>query len=153
MLSEILPQLGMIQRVASGLTAIPGPQQGAVARAAGVITSPSDRAKALSNLLNYVGGSALLGGSLSTMTPGAMTGELMQRAAVQKVELTDAAAKAGVDLTWVKDQLRKGLTPDQVTALVAQGKGAVPAQPVVSKLDASKLAKQRAALEAFRKNQ
>jgi hypothetical protein len=114
--TEVLPPLGVIERLASGLGSAGVPLVDNLAP-----ETAKDRGR--TNLLNVSGLAALLGGSTSTMTPRTLRGELGRRQEKQKAILDDAAARAGVDVQWVRDRLSEGLTPEEVALLIARGQG------------------------------
>lgn len=123
-LTETIPFFGTAERGVSGLAALvdlAGAES--VAGALNQIPSRASAEKGLSNLLNFTGVGAALGGSFSTLTPRAINAEVRRRNAQINAKLYDLAAKEGVSLEWVKEQLRAGMTAEQVRQLIRSGQG------------------------------
>lgn len=112
-LGDLIPQLGLVERAAS---VIPGLNQ--------VLSTESQRDRALTNFLNLTGIGAA-GFGTTTLTPTTISGELGKRIEKQRGELARTAARANVDLDWVREQLRSGLTPEEVQALIRAGEGRI----------------------------
>lgn len=123
-LTESIPFIGTAERAVSGLAELVD-IAGAEGAADVLRKVPSANAadRGLSNLLNFAGAGALMGGSFSTLTPNVLTGELRRRSTRQLNDLYNVAASRGVSLEWVKDQLRAGSTPEEVKNMIARGQG------------------------------
>jgi hypothetical protein len=114
-LTESIPFLGTFERAASGASALAG-ALGAESVSEAIATIPSRAAadKSLSNLLNFTGVGAALGGSFSTLTPRALTGELTSRAKKQNAQLADVAGRLGISLEWLKKQIGRASCRERV---------------------------------------
>jgi len=113
-LGDLIPQLGLAERAAS---IIPGLRD--------VVSTESQRDRALTNLLNLAGLPGGAGIGVTTLTERTISGELARRAEKQRGELARAAGRANVDLDWVREQLRAGVTPEEVEQLIARGEGRI----------------------------
>jgi len=123
-LTETIPFIGTAERGVSGLAAlVDAAGAESVAGALNKIPSRASAEKGVSNLLNITGISATLGGSFGTLTPRAINSEVRRRNTQLNAKLYDLAAKEGVSLEWVKEQLRAGRTPEQVQQLIKSGQG------------------------------
>jgi hypothetical protein len=114
--TNLIPTLGVAQRAASGASAITS--------ALGVDTpelliSKPDQDKAVSNLINLIGGPV----GATTLTPRSFSGELRRRTSIQGPAIDRAVAALGLDEAWLRKQLAAGLTPEQIQALIASGLG------------------------------
>jgi len=119
-LQDLIPQLGIAERAVSGLSAIPA--------AAGVeiptwLVGAEQQKKSLADLLNVSGIAPAFGYSAATLTPQSMTGELRRRGERQYAAITRIAAQSGVDVDWVREQLRSGKTPETIAMLIQAGYG------------------------------
>jgi hypothetical protein len=112
-IGELLPQVGLAERIASF---VPGLNQ--------VMSTKSQRDRALTNFLNLTGIPGLAGYGTTMITERNVAGELTRRTKKQQASLAQVAEERGVDLDWVRKQLRNGLTPEQVKQLLAAGYGA-----------------------------
>jgi hypothetical protein len=123
-LTESIPFLGTGERAVSGLAElidIVGAE--GAADALRKIPSRQSTEKGLANLLNFTGAGAALGGSFGTLTPRIINSEVRRRNNALNAKLYDYAAKAGVSLEWVKEQLRAGATAEQIQRLIQSGYG------------------------------
>ena len=111
-LGDLIPQLGLLERAAS---AVPGLRD--------IASTQSQRDRALTNVLNLAGFPGGVG--VTTLGPTTISGELTRRIEKQRGGLTRAAANANVDIDWVREQLRNGLSPEEVQSLIRAGEGRV----------------------------
>ena len=109
---DLIPQLGLVERLASF---VPGVNE--------LVSTQSQRDKARANLLNLTGISGIAGYTTTVVTPKTINAELTRRIKKQQSNIAVLAEQAGVDLDWVREQLRNGATPEQVKALLEYGYG------------------------------
>lgn len=125
--SELLPQVGTAERaltgVATGARMLGAPE--GVARAIESPAGASMRERGLSNLLNVSGVSPLLGVSATTLTPRTISSSLRGRSRDQQAAINRAAGQLQVSADWVREELRKGFTPDELAVRIAQGEGRI----------------------------
>jgi hypothetical protein len=123
-LTESVPLLGTFERAASGASALAGALGAeSVSEAIATIPSRASAEKSLSNLLNFTGVGAALGGSFSTLTPRALTGELTNRAKKQNAQLSDIAGRLGISVEWLKEQVKSGATSEDIARAISRGEG------------------------------
>jgi hypothetical protein len=123
--SELIPQIGTAERALTG-AAYGARRLGAPEGVARAIESPAGatmRDRGLSNLLNVSGVSPLLGVSATTLTPRTISSSVRGRSARQQTVINEAAGRMQVSEEWVRQELRKGFTPEQIAVRIAQGEG------------------------------
>jgi len=125
-ITELLPQISMIDRTLSGTAGALGAvgAEGAKESVNRLVTE-RNKERSLQNFLNVSGLSALGGGSLVTLTPKAITGEAARRQKKQVAQIVNKAGELGVSVDWLREQLRAGYTPEQIAILIASGQGTV----------------------------
>jgi len=114
---SLIPYLGTAQNIASGLT-IPATLLGADLSGVPLIKSE----KGLSSLLNFLVGAPY--GS-TTITEKTLLGGLIQTSNANAKQLTALAAEAKVDVKWLRKQIRKGVSVQQLQSMIARGEGNV----------------------------
>jgi len=114
---SLIPYLGTAQNIASGLT-IPATLLGADLSGVPLIKSE----KGLSSLLNFLVGAPY--GS-TTITEKTLLGGLIQTSNANAKQLTALAAEAKVDVKWLRKQIRKGVSVQQLRSMIARGEGNV----------------------------
>jgi len=128
-LTELVPQIGTAERALSGLATgvrgVGGERAEGLASAIESPTSSAMRERGMSNLLNVSGVSPLFGVSATTLTPRTISSSLRDRRGRQLAEINQAAGRAGVSVEWLREQLRKGYTPEQIAVMVAGGQGRI----------------------------
>ena len=128
-ISEAIPQAGLGYRALSGIAgAIPG--QGPLDTLAGGVGAAlgykdPENLRALSNLLNVTGLAAAAGGATGTLTPRTLSGEIRRRNEKVSREINATAEQLGVDPQWLRSQVSKGLTAQEIAILIASGAGTV----------------------------
>ena len=120
-LGDILPQLGLAERLIGGVSGVTEQATGRAPLAG--LSTESQREKGLATLLNFSGIPALAGLGVATVTPRSISGELRRRQGEQSTAIKKAAAELGVDVEWLREQLDEGLTPEQIFARVQAGQG------------------------------
>jgi hypothetical protein len=123
--SDIIPQIGTAERALTG-AAYGARRLGAPEGVARAIEAPAGatmRQRGISNLLNVSGVSPLLGVSATTLTPRTISSSVRGRSARQQAVISEAAGRMQVSEEWVRQELRKGFTPEQIAVRIAQGEG------------------------------
>jgi hypothetical protein len=125
--SELIPQLGTAERALSGAAygarALGAPE--GLARAIEAPAGATMRERGLSNLLNVSGVSPLLGVSATTLTPRTISSTLRARSTQQQAVIAEAAGRMQVSQEWVRQELRKGFTPEEIAIRIANGEGRI----------------------------
>jgi len=122
---DLLPQVGTAERALSGaayLTRRLGGPEG-VARAIEAPAGQTMRDRGFSNLLNVSGVSPLLGVSATTLTPRTISSSVRGRSRRQRAVISEAAGRMQVSQEWVRQELQKGFTPEELAIRIAQGEG------------------------------
>lgn len=112
---SLIPYIGTIQRIASGLT-VPATLSGA--DLSGVPFIQAD--KGMSNLFNFLVGAPY---GASTLTEKSVYGGLIQKSIASGAELTKYAAEAGVDVEWLRKEIKKGTSLQDLRTKIAMGEG------------------------------
>jgi len=121
-IQELFPVIPFAERAVSGATT---PLQGLGVNIPEAIVSKAQQEKSLVDLLNVTGVSSLLGGSAVTLTPTALSGELRGRIERQTADIRRIAASGNYDTDWIREQLRNGVSPEQIAILIQSGYGAL----------------------------
>jgi hypothetical protein len=116
---SLIPYIGTIQRIASGLT-VPATLAGA--DLSGVPFIQADRG--MSSLLNFLVGAPF---AATTLTEKTVLGGLIQTSAANSKQLNKLAAEAGVDVKWLRKQIRKGVSIQELQLMIARGEGSAAA--------------------------
>ena len=114
---SLLPYIGTGQRIASGLT-VPATMAGV--DLSGVPFIAAD--KGMSNLFNFLVGAPY---GASTLTEKSLYGGLIQSSIASAAELRQYAAEAGVDVDWLRKQIRKGISLPELRMKIARGEGSI----------------------------
>ncbi len=93
-----------------------------VLTAAGV-PIPGEEDKQLQRALALSGIPALGGFQVSGITPRTTTGELRNRSRRQSARIEEAASALGVDPSWIRRALDKGIEPQTIAMLIQSGAG------------------------------
>jgi hypothetical protein len=123
--SELLPQVGTAERALTGAAAgarMLGAPEG-VARAIESPAGATMRERGLSNLLNVSGVSPLLGVSATTLTPRTISSSVRGRSRRQQAVINEASGRMEISQEWVRQELRRGFTPEEIAIRIAQGEG------------------------------
>ena len=120
---DLIPQLGLIERAAS---VVPGVRD--------VLSTESMRERSLTNFLNLLGAPGAVGAGTSVLTPKTLRGEVTRRTEEQRADINREALRAGIDVDWLKEQVRAGLTPEQIRVLIARGEGLIKSETKESTL-------------------
>jgi hypothetical protein len=87
------------------------------------LVSKEQQKRSLSDLLNVSGIAPAFGYSAATLTPTTYSGELRRRTTRQAADIARYAAEQGVDVDWVRAQLRSGKSAEEVALLISAGYG------------------------------
>ncbi len=117
-ITEFLPQLSIADRAISAASALTGGRLDP-------LTTERGKERGLQNLVNLSGAAALGGFSAAQLTPGAITGEVSRRQEKQLAALVNAAGEKGVSLDWVRQQIRAGISPEEIAIMIGAGMGTV----------------------------
>jgi hypothetical protein len=79
-----------------------------------------DESRNASDAINLLLGSPF---SAQTVSESSLTSGLMGTAEAQAAQITELAAKANVDVDWLRKMIRRGLTVQQIKTLVQNGYG------------------------------
>lgn len=112
---SLVPYIGTAQRIASGLT-VPATLAGA--DLSGVPFIQAERS--MTNLFNFLIGSPY---GATTLTERAVVGGLIQTSMANAKQLRQAATEAGVEVEWLRKQIRKGVTLSDLRMKIARGEG------------------------------
>jgi hypothetical protein len=124
-IGDLLPQVGTVERALSGaadLTRRAGGPEG-LARTIEAPAGQRMRERGISNLLNVSGVSPLLGVSATTLTPRTISSSVRGRSRRQRAVISEAAGRMQVSQEWVRQELQKGFTPEELAIRIAQGEG------------------------------
>jgi hypothetical protein len=119
-IQDTVPAVSTVERAISGLTAIP---QAMGADIPEWLVSKEQQKRSLSDLLNVSGIAPAFGYSAATLTPTTYSGELRRRTTRQAADIARYAAEQGVDVDWVRAQLRSGKSAEEVALLISAGYG------------------------------
>jgi hypothetical protein len=114
---SLIPYIGTAQRIASGLT-VPATLAGA--DLSGVPFVQADRG--LSNLYNFLVGAPF---GATTLTERSIYGGLIQRSIASSKQLRKLADEAGVDVEWLRKEIKKGVSLPELRGKIARGEGNV----------------------------
>lgn len=114
---SLLPYLGTIQRIASGLT-VPATLAGV--NLSNVPLIQADRG--LSNMFNFLVGAPF---GATTLTEKAVLGGLIQTSTANSKQLKKIAADAGIDVEWLRKTIRKGVSLSELRLKIARGEGSI----------------------------
>ena len=140
---DLFPALGTAEKAVTGATALPALVGAEPIKLPDWAVSERQRERALTDLLNVTGLSALAGGTAVTLTPSTLRGELMRRTDIQAADIKRLAASNNIDVDWVRAQLRAGRTPQDIAMLINAGQGRVSAVPERSALKSETLQRYR----------
>jgi hypothetical protein len=107
-----LPQLGLAERIASF---VPGARE--------VLSTESQRDRALTNFLNLTGIPSAIGYGTTVVTPKTIRGELYRRTKKQQATIQQLVEESGADTDWIRQQLRLGRTPAEIAEMLRYGYG------------------------------
>jgi hypothetical protein len=122
---SLVPYLGTAQRLTSAAT-IPFTLAGVdigtqwAGPAEGLVGSLLDQEKGLSNLFNFL---AAGGVGATTITEKTLKSGLIQRSKAQSKQIKELADKANVDVEWLRSEIKKGVTPQQLQIKISMGYG------------------------------
>lgn len=134
-MGDLAPGISTAERAVNAATVLPTFFGGEQVTLPGGIQSPGQREKAFTDFLNITGLSAAAGGTAVTLTPQALSGELMRRQSIQGADIKKIAATGNIDVDWVRAQLRAGKSPQQIAIMINSGLGKIspiPAQSTMS---------------------
>jgi len=119
-IGNIVPQLGTLQRAVSGVAG--------VSKAAGydlpnIGFTEDQENKGVVTALNLLGVPALIGMSATSVTKKSTNATIIKRMQKQTAKINEAAAERGIDVDWVREQIRKGVPPEVVAQLIDGGLG------------------------------
>lgn len=98
------------------------PYAGTAKRLLSAAGLPIEKEKRVSNLINVILGTPF---GATTITEKSLYGEAWRDSMSLAAQLKKASVEAGVDYEWLVKQLGKGMTLDQVVALILSGQGSI----------------------------
>ena len=120
MLGNIIPQLGTVQRT---LGAIAGVSKAAGYDMPNILFTADQENKGVVTALNLLGIPALAGMSVSTVTKKSTNAEIMRRMQKQTASINKVVGDRGLDIDWIRTQIKKGVSPEVVAQLIQGGLG------------------------------
>ena len=112
---SLLPYIGTGQRILSSLT-VPATLAGADLSGVPLVQSE----KAMSNLYNLLIGAPF---GASTITEKTLLGGMINKSKVNAAQLKKLASEAGINLEWLRKEIKKGTTVTELQAKIARGEG------------------------------
>lgn len=112
---SMLPYIGTSQRILSAATV---PLTLAGADLSGVPVIQAD--KAMSNLYNLLVGAPF---GASTLTEKTLLGGMIAKSQASSTQLRKLSENAGVDVDWLRKEIRKGVSIQELQAKIARGEG------------------------------
>ena len=128
--SNLVPQADLARRGLAGLGYVTDELTGR--EPLGALYNERQRQGGLTSLLNILGVPGAAGLGVSTVTPKSMSGELRRRSDIQRRDIKKAAEDLNVDTDWLREQLRSGVSPDQLAIMIRSGMGKVSSTPKMS---------------------
>jgi len=119
-LGNIIPQLGTAQRA---LSSVAGVSKAAGLDLPNIGFTQDQENKGVVTALNLIGVPALAGMSVANVSKKGTSAELMRRIKQQSATINKAAAEKGIDVEWLRKQVRAGTPPQTIAALIAAGQG------------------------------
>jgi hypothetical protein len=119
-LGDIIPQLGTLQRTVGAAAGV----SKALGKDLPNIGFTEDQEnKGVVTALNLLGIPALFGMSAATISKKGTNAELVRRNQKQTAKINEVAAERGIDIEWVRKQIRNGTPPEIVAQLLNSGLG------------------------------
>jgi hypothetical protein len=126
---NIIPQFGTAQRA---LAAVGGASKQFGLDLPNIVWTQNQEDKGIATALQLLGGGSA-GFGIASVSKKSINAEVYGRVQEQSAKINKLAAERGLDPRWMREQLGKGLTPQQVAMLIASGMGKVSTLPDYSK--------------------
>jgi hypothetical protein len=128
---NIVPQFGTAQRA---LAAVGGASKQFGLDLPNIVWTQNQEDKGIATALQLLGGSSV-GVGIASVSKKSINAEVYKRVQEQSDKINKIAAERGIDPRWMREQLGKGLTPQQVAMLIASGMGKISTETEYSGLD------------------
>jgi hypothetical protein len=128
---NILPQFGTAQRA---LAAVGGASKQFGLDLPNIVWTQNQEDKGIATALQLLGGTSV-GVGIASISKKSINAEVYNRVRQQSDKINKIAAERGIDPRWMREQLGKGMTPQQVAMLIASGMGKISTKTEYSGLD------------------
>jgi hypothetical protein len=128
---NILPQFGTAQRA---LAAVGGASKQFGLDLPNIVWTQNQEDKGVATALQLLGGGSA-GVGIASISKKSINAEVYNRVRQQSDKINKIAAERGIDPRWMREQLGKGMTPQQVAMLIASGMGKISTETEYSGLD------------------
>lgn len=128
---NILPQFGTAQRA---VAAIGGASKQFGLDLPNIVWTQNQEDKGIATALQLLGGGSA-GVGIASVSKKSINAEVYNRVRQQSAKINKLATERGIDPKWMREQLGKGMTPQQVAMLIASGMGKISTETEYSGLD------------------
>ena len=130
-LGNIIPQAGTAQRA---WASVAGAAKQAGYDLPNILFTQNQEDKGIATALQLLGGGSV-GVGIASISKKNINSEVYNRVKQQSAKINKIAAERGIDPKWMREQLGKGMTPQQVAMLIASGMGKISTETEYSGLD------------------
>jgi hypothetical protein len=128
---NIIPQFGTAQRA---VAAIGGASKQFGLDLPNIVWTQNQEDKGIATALQLLGGGSA-GVGIASVSKKSINAEVYNRVRQQSAKINKLATERGIDPKWMREQLGKGMTPQQVAMLIASGMGKISTETEYSGLD------------------
>ena len=129
-LGNIVPQLGTAQR---SLAAVAGASKQFGLDLPNILFTQNQEDKGIATALQLLGAGSV-GVGIGTISKKSINSEVYNRVQQQSDRINKIAAEKGIDPRWMREQIKRGATPQQLAMMIAGGMGKLSTQTEYSDL-------------------